>query len=196
VLGRLARVSRVSFTGELTFEISVPADTGMQLWEALMAAGAADDIQPLGIEALQLLRLEKGYLHVGTDTDGTTVPDDVGYGHVIAAKQCDFIGRRSLAFAENVRPDRLQLVGLVGLDAADIAVGSHLRLSGTTAATDGWVTSAGRTVADDKAIALALLRGGRQRLGTTVSVHNFGQETRASVVEPPFYDPQGARANG
>ena len=91
-----------------------------------------------------MMRLEKGFLHFGTDTDGSTVPDDVGWGKVAADKSADFIGKRSLLLPENIRADRLQLVGLTSL--APIIVGSHVRLQGSTQATDGWVTSAGRDV--------------------------------------------------
>jgi sarcosine oxidase subunit alpha len=193
ILGAPARVYRVSFSGELTYEINVPASAGQALWDALLEAGKPHDLQPFGINALLLMRLEKGFLHVGTDTDGTTVPDDVGWGKAAAGKAADFIGKRSLLLPEHVRPDRLQLVGLRNDD--EIVVGSHCRFIGSSEATDGWVTSAGRGVLSGKPIALALLRGGRQRLGAEVSVHDDGQVTRAKVVEPLFYDAAGERMN-
>jgi sarcosine oxidase, subunit alpha len=195
LLGQPARIYRVSFTGELTYEINVPTDVGPIVWEALMDAGRPQGLQPLGIEALLLMRLEKGFLHVGTDTDGTTVPDDVGWGKVAAGKNADFVGKRSLYLPENRRADRLQLVGLIGEDTAGIVVGSHMRLAETTEATDGWVTSSGRAVQTGEPIALALLRGGRDRIGALVSVHHSGVITRARVVNPPFYDPSGERMN-
>ncbi len=111
--GLPARLYRVSFTGELSYEINVPADSGLRLWEALLDARALDGLVPIGLDALMQLRLEKGFLHVGTDTDGTTVPDDVGWGKVASAKASDYIGKRSLTLPEHVRPDRLQLVGLI-----------------------------------------------------------------------------------
>lgn len=193
ILGQPARIYRVSFTGELTYEINVPANVAQHLWEALLAAGKPDGLEPFGIDSLLLMRLEKGFLHIGTDTDGTTVPDDVGWGKVAASKSADFIGKRSLSLPENVRGDRLQLVGLVS--DAHMIVGSHLRLTGSTEATDGWVTSAGRAVQTGKPIALALLRGGRQQIGTQVSVHHATTVTRAEVVNPPFFDPSGDRMN-
>ncbi len=193
LIGRAARIYRVSFTGELTYEINVPAQAGQDLWEALLEAGRSHDLQPFGLDALLLMRLEKGFLHVGTDTDGTTVPDDVGWGKVAASKTSDFIGKRSLRLPENVRVDRLQLVGLVG--STDIVVGSHLRLMRSDAVTDGWVTSAGRAVLTGEPIALALLRGGRQHVGAQVSVHDAGNVTGAKVVDLPFFDPAGDRVN-
>lgn len=193
LLGHAARVYRVSFTGELTYEINIPAGAGQSVWDAILEAGKPHGLQPLGLDALLLMRLEKGFLHIGTDTDGTTVPDDVGWGKVAASKSADFIGKRSLLLAEHVRPDRLQLVGLVG--DANIVVGSHLRLTGSGEATDGWVTSAGCAVLTGEPIALALLRGGRQHVGAHVSVHDAGTVTRAKVVSPPFFDVTGDRMN-
>jgi sarcosine oxidase subunit alpha len=192
LLGHPTRIYRVSFTGELTYEINVPADEGPRVWEALIEVGQPG-LQSFGLEALLLMRLEKGFLHLGTDTDGTTVPDDVGWGNVAANKSADFIGKRSLSLPDHVRPDRLQLVGLVG--DTDIIVGSHLRLSGSAEITDGWVTSAGRAVLSGEPIALALLRSGRQHVDAHVSVHDVGHVTRARVVNPPFYDPAGDRMN-
>jgi sarcosine oxidase subunit alpha len=117
----------------------------------------------------------------------------VGWGRVASAKTEDFVGKRSLTLPEHVRPDRLQLVGLVS--TGDIAIGSHLRTAGSKEATDGWVTSAGRSVATGEPIALALLRAGRQRVGEQVTVHDMGRVTSAKVVNPPFYDPAGERMN-
>ncbi len=117
----------MSFTGELSYEISVPADFGAALWERLSEAGKPFGITPFGVETILMMRTEKGYLHVGGDTDGTTVPDDIGFGTAIARKPTDFIGRRSLTLPENVREDRLQLVGLRCVDGADaFTAGAHL----------------------------------------------------------------------
>jgi sarcosine oxidase subunit alpha len=188
-------VYRVSYTGELAYEINVPAGAGQHLWLELLKAGRAYGVQPFGIEALLLMRLEKGFLHVGTDTDGTTLPDDVGWGRVASNKQHDFIGRRSLRLPESIRADRLQLVGLTVLDGAPIVVGSHLRLPHSSAPTDGWVTSAGRATLTGEPIALAMLRAGRQSIGKSVTVHDAGECRSAVVVSPPFFDPSGERMN-
>jgi sarcosine oxidase subunit alpha len=195
------RIARVSFTGELSYEISIPTTTAPDLWQALMTSGG-NNIQPLGMDALLALRLEKGFLHIGTDTDGTTVPDDVGWGHVATAKRRDYIGKRSLRLPENVRSERLQLVGLTRAPAnnnayigTDLIVGSHVSLEESTEATDGWITSAGRSSDTGTAIALALVRGGRSRINTRVTVHDAGQVTHATIVAPPFFDPKGERMN-
>lgn len=190
-----ARVYRVSFSGELGYEINVPARYGAALWRALEHAGREHGLEPYGLEALLLLRLEKGFLHVGLDTDGTTSPADVGWGEVALKKQADFVGKRSLLRPENVRADRLQLVGLVGAD--DVLVpGAHLRLDGTHEGSDGWVTSAALSPTLGTRIALALLRGGRSRVGQSVAVLDLGRTGRAQVVTTPFYDPRGERLHG
>ncbi|HEX4242213.1 MAG TPA: 2Fe-2S iron-sulfur cluster-binding protein [Steroidobacteraceae bacterium] len=192
--GRPARIHRVSFTGELSYEVNVPAEAGIEAWQALLEAGEDAGIEPVGVEALLRLRLEKGYLHVGTDTDATTVPADVGWGGVCERKRADFVGKRSLTLPENIRADRLQLVGLAGPDGGELPIGGHLRLPGSESPTDGWITSAGRvTLGDGQPIALAMLRGGRQHYGARVSVHDLGRRTTAEVVRPPFFDVEGAR---
>jgi len=196
LLGGDARLYRVSFTGELTYEINVPANKGAQLWAALLEEGRSFGIEPYGIDALLNLRMEKGFLHIGTDTDGTTVPDDVGFGKPAASKQNHYIGKRSLTLPENVRPDRLQLVGLASENAVALPVGSHLRLPGSDNATDGWVTSAGLLSTDGRPIAMAMLRAGRSQMNRTVTVHDAGRVvTSARVVMPTFYDLTGARMN-
>ena len=193
-IGQLpARLYRISFSGELGYEVNVPARHGAALWQQLIAAGQDLGVVPFGIETLLLLRLEKGFLHVGVDTDGTTSPADVGWGDVAARKKADFIGKRSLARSDNLRADRLQLVGLAA-DSADVLVaGAHLRLPGTREGSDGWVTSAAVSPALGRPIALALLRGGRSRLGETVFAHDLDRRCRATVVTTPFFDPEGIR---
>jgi sarcosine oxidase subunit alpha len=188
-----ARLCRVSFSGELGYEISVPARHGAALWTELLKAGADFGVTPYGIETVMLLRLEKGFLHVGADTDGATSPADVGWGEVASRKKADFIGKRSLARPDNLRTDRLQLVGLTATDARTLVPGAHLRFSRTTEGSDGWVTSAGHSPALGKPIALALLRGGRTRLGEMIAVHDLDRSGTATVVSPAFLDPEGKR---
>lgn len=195
LLGVPARIYRVSFTGELTYEVNVPASAGPPLWNALVEAGDSEGAQPLGLDAMMLLRLEKGFLHVGTDTDGTTVPEDVGWGKVAAGKAAHYIGKRSLSIPENVKSDRLQLVGLTSTTSNALVAGSHLRLAQSNRATDGWITSAGSSVQTGVPVALAMLRAGRQQLGNEVSVHDSGRVSRAKVVATPFFDPSSQRMN-
>jgi len=193
VLGAPARIFRVSFTGELTYEINVPAGRVATLMDALLECGREFGARPYGIEAQLRLRTEKAFLHVGTDTNGTTLPDDVGYGRVALAKPRDFIGRRSLTLPDCLRPDRLQLVGLNAEADGDIPVGAHLRCAGSQQPTDGWVTSACRMTLNGRPIALALVAGGRSREGEAVTLHDFGRTLGARIVGTPFFDPQGGR---
>jgi sarcosine oxidase subunit alpha len=197
LLGTEARIYRVSFSGELTYEINVPAHKGQELWNALLQEGRSFGIEPYGVEALMHLRMEKGFLHIGADTDGTTVPDDVGFGRPAAAKQTHYLGRRSLSLPENVRGDRLQLVGLAGEGSHPIVVGSHLRLPDGHDPTDGWVTSAGPLSVNGTPIAMAVLRAGRAQTSKVVNVYDGGRMvSKARVVAPLFYDPAGLRMNG
>jgi sarcosine oxidase subunit alpha len=196
VLGLPVRVFRVSFSGELTYEINTPASEIDKLWDALLEAGQHFGIAPFGLDALLAMRMEKGFLHIGTDTDGTTVPEDVGWGKVAARKSADFIGKRSLTLPENVRTDRLQLIGLAGTPGLPMHVGSHLRLPGSTRVTDGWVTSAGVSSETGRPIAMGMLHGGRGYIGANVTVHDVTGMTRATVVELPFLDAAGARMQG
>jgi sarcosine oxidase subunit alpha len=196
LLGAEARIYRVSFSGELTYEINVPAHRGPDLWSALLEEGDSLGIEPFGVDAMLHLRMEKGFLHVGADTDGTTIPDDIGWGKPATSKQRHYIGKRSLTLPEHVRPDRLQLIGLEGEGATALPVGSHLRLQNSKEPTDGWVTSAGLLSTSGMPVAMAMLRAGRSQLGQVVNVYDAGKVlTTAQVVHPNFYDPQGARMN-
>ena len=165
------------------------------LWSELLKAGADFGVTPYGVETVLLLRLEKGFLHVGVDTDGTTAPADVGWGAIAAKRKGDFIGKRSLSRPDNLRDDRLQLVGLTDADGEVLVPGAHLRLAGTSEGSDGWVTSAAHSPALGKPIALALLRGGRARLGEKLTVHDLDRQCEAKVVSQAFLDPEGKRLN-
>jgi sarcosine oxidase subunit alpha len=197
--GRLAgvpvRLHRVSFSGELGYEISVPARFGLSLWRLLETEGRADGLTPYGTEALLLLRLEKGFLHVGLDTDGTTAPADVGWGEIASKKQADYIGKRSLIRPDNLRTNRLQLVGLIARDAKPFVAGAHLRLPGTREGSDGFVTSAASSPTLGAHIGLGLLRDGRALLGQRVEVHDLVRHGHAEVVSIPFFDPMNERLN-
>ncbi len=193
VCGVRARVCRVSFSGELCFEISVPARYGAALWQELMSAGQAYAITPYGVEAALSLRLEKGYLHVGVDTDGTTTPADVGWGDVAMKKQADYIGKRSLSRSANVRDDRRTLIGLENPVGGELLAGASLRWPGTLEGSDGWITSAPKSTVLQRHVALALLRGGSRRIGEEVQVHEQGRASVARVCATSFYDPTNER---
>ncbi|MCC7273011.1 MAG: (2Fe-2S)-binding protein [Alphaproteobacteria bacterium] len=189
VAGIPARVSRVSFTGELSYEIAVPARRTAALWDALAAAGP---MVPFGVEALMTLRIEKGYIHVGADTDGTTYPADCGFADAVARRNDDFVGRRSMRRPDALRGGRLQLVGLLP-EAADATLhaGAHVVAAG--GGSDGHVSSACRSPAMGRTIALAMVRDGRARMGEAVTVDDLGKTVAARIVAPVFFDPEGTR---
>jgi sarcosine oxidase subunit alpha len=199
VSGLTVRIYRVSFTGEVSFEINVPARSAEALWTILMSAGQEQGVAPIGIDAWMLLRTEKGFLHVGADTDGTTAPDDIGWGHILQRKT-DFIGRRSLTRPDNLRSDRLQFVGLEAVDPMAsgqfLAIGSHIQGNGQPDASEGYVTSAGFSPVLGRDVALGMVKGGRSRLGEIIRVLCPAGPRLARIIKPGVYDPTGARLNG
>lgn len=188
------RVMRVSYTGELSFEINVESKRAEELWQLLMAVGARYGIAPVGIDAWDLLRTEKGYVHIGSDTDGTTSPVDVGWKQVLK-RDADFLGKRSLMRPDNVRADRLQFVGFESLKGTPLAIGAHVIGTSGAVSSDGYVTSAGFSETLDRWVALGMLRGGGSRKGDVVQILTRGGVAEARVVAPCFYDPQGQRLN-
>jgi sarcosine oxidase, subunit alpha len=191
------RVLRASFSGELGYEVNLPADHAESLFTRLWERAAEIGAVLYGIEALQVLRVEKGYLHIGSDTDGTTLPADVGFARGIDRKTAAFVGRRSLSRPSARDPQRLQLVGLQPLDGrTPLPVGSHIAPHAAPAPSDGRVTSSCLSPALGHPIALGLLARGSQRIGERVSVYHLGNAIRAQVVRTPFFDPQGRRVHG
>ena len=191
------RVLRASFSGELGYEVNLPADDAGWLFARLWERSAEIGAVLYGIEALQTLRLEKGYLHIGSDTDGTTLPADVGLARGIDRKTAAFVGRRSLSRPAARDPERLQLVGLEPLDGrTPLPIGAHIAPHAPPAPIDGRVTSSCLSPALGHPIALALLRRGSQRIGERVMVYQLGAAIPAQVVRTPFFDPEGRRVHG
>lgn len=196
LLGQPCRILRASFTGEVSFEISVPANCGLSLWEVLMRAGERYGIVPFGIETLMLLRTEKGYLHVGADTDGNTMPQDLGWGGAVAKKPDDFVGRRSLSQPVGSEPGRFQFTGLELLEAdARTVSGAHI-LTANGESTAGYVTSAFHSPNLGRTVALGIVADARERQGEEVTVFYAGRRQRARLVKPGVYDPAGEALNG
>jgi sarcosine oxidase, subunit alpha len=198
-----ALLFRVSFTGELGFEVNVPADFALTVWQAICQAGAAHGITPYGTEAMHVLRAEKGYIIIGQETDGTVTPDDVGLSWAIGRNKPDFVGKRSLARPAMAAPDRKQLVGLLTADPRRVLEeGSQVMpAAGQRALRQprsrpiGHVTSSYHSPALERSIALALIAGGRARIGQTLSVASGDGDVPVTVTAPVFYDAQGARLN-
>ena len=191
------RVLRASFSGELGYEVNLPADEADGLFERLWADADAIGGVLYGIEALQVMRVEKGFIHIGTDTDGTTLPGDVGLARGIERKAVNFVGRRSLARPAACDPDRLQLIGLTPADGRTLLpAGAQIARRPAPAAIEGRVTSSFMSPELGYPVALGLLARGRERLGEQLRVYHLGFETAARVVRLPFVDPQGARVHG
>jgi len=192
------RIQRVSFTGEQSYELSVPADRATALFERIWLVGQAHDIGMFGVESLTLLRLEKGFFEVGVETDGSTNPFDIGFGGIIANKKGDFIGARSLERAEDRRADRRQLVGFEPEERkATVLAGAHIVTgTGSGRRSEGFVTSACMSPTLGRTVGLALLERGAQRKGETIQLYDQGQIVSARIVDTCFYDPDGERMRG
>ena len=196
--GTLYRIQRVSFSGEQSYELNVPADRATEFFDRVWRAGKLHDIGMFGAESLMILRLEKGFLHVGVDTDGSTNPLDIGFARIVANKEGDFIGARSLERAEDKRVDRRQLVGfeLVDADAAVLA-GAHIVAgNGAERRSEGFVTSACNSPTLGKTIGLGLLERGSERRGEKIQLYDDEQVVSARIVDACFYDPDAERMRG
>jgi sarcosine oxidase subunit alpha len=149
------------------------------------------------VDAWMLLRTEKGFLHVGADTDGSTTPVDVGWERVLR-RTSDFIGKRSLSRPEDMRADRLQFVGLEAVGSTEpLAIGAHLRGATRSEGSEGYVTSAGYSAALGRGVALGMVRGGRSRAGEELTVVTGGQlGRRVRITALAAYDGAGDRLNG
>ncbi|MEO9167428.1 MAG: aminomethyltransferase family protein, partial [Aestuariivirga sp.] len=192
------RVYRISFSGELSYEIATPSGLGLSLWKSLMDAGAEIGITPYGTEALHILRAEKGYIVVGDETDGTTTPDDVGLGGMVSKKKADFIGKRSLEQAELKREGRKQLVGLLTEEPDEVLPdGAHAVAAvydKPPMKTIGHVTSSYLSPTLGRSIAMALIENGRARMGEPISFPlEGGTVVKAQIVDHVFYDKDGGR---
>jgi len=183
VAGVPARVCRVSFSGELAFEVNVDGRRGLELWEAIEAT-------PYGTETMHVLRAEKGYPIVGQDTDGSVTPHALGMEWILASGKRDFLGKRSFTRADTARSDRKQLVGLLPQERLD--EGAQVVAADGSTAMLGHVTSSYDSVALGRPFALALVASGRERSGATV----YADGVAAEIVDSVLYDPEGTRRDG
>jgi sarcosine oxidase subunit alpha len=200
VMGVPARLFRVSFTGEIGFEVNVPADYGPAVWKAIWERAEGMGACLYGTEAMHILRAEKGYLIVGQDTDGTVTPDDAGYGWAVSKKKTDFVGIRGLKRPDLVRENRKQLVGLMTRDPKEV-----LEEGGQIVADPnqpkpmtmlGHVTSSYWSENLGRSIAIALVAGGRARMGSTLYVPMADKTIAVEVTDMVFVDKEGGRING
>ncbi|MEQ8293355.1 MAG: 2Fe-2S iron-sulfur cluster-binding protein [Roseovarius sp.] len=192
--GTPLRLARVSFTGDTSFELSIRASHAPALWDALLTAAKPLDAGPIGIEALSILRAEKGFLMIGKDTDGETMPHDLGFTAPRLKKSTPFVGDRSLHTDKANAPDRKQLVGLtVPSGTPPLPTGAHLITDDTTPRSLGYVTSSYQSPTLGRPIALALLENGTDRMGDTITAWHLGKTRQATVSPPCALDPEGDR---
>jgi sarcosine oxidase subunit alpha len=200
VAGVAARVFRISFSGELSFEINVQANYGQHIWDAVLAAGKPYGITPYGTETMHILRAEKGFIIAGQDTDGSMTPLDMGMTWAIGKKKADFIGKRSLDRPDIVRTDRKQFVGLLTQDPETVLPeGAQLvddPNAGLPMPMVGHVSSSYYSATLGRSIALGVIKNGHRRKGETVHAPQAdGRVIAAEITDTIFYDSQGARQN-
>ncbi len=189
-----ARVARVSFTGELQYEISVPARYGASLLEIALKIGSDTGAHLVGMEAWLRLRLEKGYIHVGLDTNGRTTPLNIGMGPIVSKKQTDFIGKRSLSLPFATSVEREQLVGLRS-KTGPVPIGGRILAVGTIrppCTTVGYVTSACISPSAGN-IGMALIERGTECMGEIVRIFDDGRIVEAEICSPVFVDSNNER---
>jgi len=193
------RLFRVSFTGELGFEINVPSHYGRMVWETLFEEGQKYDICPYGTETMHVLRAEKGFIIVGQDTDGTVTPHDAGMSWAVAKKKKDFVGMRSLKRSDLVKKGRKHLVGLLTEDPKTVlAEGAQIVLDPKQPKPMdmlGHVTSSYWSESLGRSVAMALVRDGFNLEGSDIYVPMPDGDITAKIVKPVFYDPKGERLN-
>ena len=197
IAGMKARLCRVTYTGELSFEIYVRNRDGARMWEAAFAAGQPYDITPIGNEALDVLRLEKGFLSIGAEVDGPVDPFDLGMGWIMSKKKADYIGKRSAHLRRSAGGDRRELIGLVLKDPAKRPWdGAPITPMGRKESSVGFVSTCVFSPVRNELIALGLLENGKSRHGETVHIRWMDEVLEATVTAPVFYDPKGERMNG
>ncbi len=192
VAGIPARILRVGFVGELGYEIHVPQHCGEALWDALVEAGKEADIRPVGIEAQRMLRLEKGHVIVGQDTDALSNPLELQMGWAIAGKKPYFVGRRSIQVYEQRPLDRLLTGFCIEGEGAPLPKESHLVMDGSHMI--GRVTSCGMSPALGKIVGLAYVPPALAEPGSRFTIRcDKGAAVKARAVATPFYDPDNER---
>ena len=194
------RVYRISFSGELSFEIAVDAGQGLAFWEALMAAGQELGVMPYGTEALHIMRAEKGFIMIGDETDGTVIPQDLNLDWALSKKKDDYLGKRAHLRSHMASPDRWKLVGLETLDGSVLPDGIYAPAEGMNANgqrnTQGRVTSTYFSPTLGKGIAMGLVHRGPDRMGEVIAFHKVdGTTVQARIVDPVFYDKAGDKQN-
>ena len=192
------RIYRISFSGELSYEIATPASYGRAFWDALLAAGEEFGMMPYGTEGLHILRAEKGFIMIGDETDGTIIPQDLNLGWAISKKKEDYLGKRAQERSHMTDPNRWKLVGLETLDGSVLEDGAHAIAEGRNANgqrnTQGRVTSTYWSANLKRGIAMGLVLNGPDRMGDVLEFTKTGGGTvKAKIVDQVFYDKAGEK---
>ena len=192
------RVYRISFSGELSYEIAVDACHGRAFWDALLDAGAEFNVTPYGTEALHIMRAEKGFIMIGDETDGTVIPQDLNLQWALSKKKEDYLGKRAHLRSHMADPNRWKLVGLETLDGSVLPDGAYAIAEGTNANgqtnTEGRVTSTYFSATLNKGIAMGLVHKGPDRMGEVLTFTNVdGDPIKAKIVDQVFYDKAGEK---
>ncbi len=195
-----ARVFRISFSGELSYEIAVPAGQGAAFWDALMEVGEEFGIMPYGTETLHILRAEKGFIMIGDETDGTVIPQDLNLQWALSKKKEDYLGKRAHTRSHMASPDRWKLVGLETEDGSVLPDGAYAIAEGDNANgqrnTQGRVTSTYYSANLERGIAMGLVHKGPERMGEVIEFNKVdGTTVAAKIVDPVFYDKEGEKQN-
>ncbi|UOA15286.1 sarcosine oxidase subunit alpha family protein [Sulfitobacter dubius] len=194
------RVFRISFSGELSYEIAVEAGQGQAFWDALLIAGHDLGLMPYGTECLHILRAEKGFIMIGDETDGTVIPQDLGLNWAISKKKDDYLGKRAQQRSHMQDPSRWKLVGLETTDGSTLPDGAYALGEGENEngqkVMQGRVTSTYHSPTLDRGIAMGLVLHGPDRMGELLSFPGTdGKTYEARIVDPVFYDPKGEKQN-
>ncbi len=195
-----SRIYRISFSGELSYEIAVPASNGRAFWGSVLAAGEEFGVTPYGTEALHVMRAEKGFIMIGDETDGTVIPQDLGLNWAISKKKEDYLGKRAQARSFMDNPDRWKLVGLETVDGSVIPDGAYGVAEGVNAngqrKVQGRVTSTYFSPTLGRGIAMGLVHDGPGRMGEVIDFPGTdGKTYSAKIVDPVFYDKEGEKQN-
>ena len=195
-----ARVFRISFSGELSYEVAVPASQGRALWDKLLEAGQEYGVTPYGTEGLHVMRAEKGFIMIGDETDGTVIPQDLGLHWALSKKKDDYLGKRAQQRSHMTDPTRWKLVGLETVDGSVLPDGAYAVADGTNANgqrnTQGRVTSTYYSPTLNRGIAMGLVLHGPDRMGEIIDFPKVdGTVVQAKIVDAVFYDKEGAKQN-
>ena len=197
VAGLPARICRVSFTGEVSFEINVWPRHAEAMWQRIMEIGGPFGIVPVGSETSHVLRVEKGFLSLGHEVDATADPFDLGMGWIMSRTKAHTIGRRSVDIRRSSGKPRRELVGLIPKSGGELVPeGAPITPNGDRVASEGFVSACVWSVVNKQIIALGLLTDGRARIGETIIIRDRERVIEAVVTKPCFYDPKGERLRG